>query len=70
MTSESIAAKPTDELACLFWRIARRADELVRETQRGPGLNLMCWLIAEREMTGRLNEAAFLISHPAPSLPQ
>ena len=54
---------PHDEATLLLWRIARRADELVVETQREPGLNRVCWLIAEREMTGHISDAAMLISH-------
>jgi hypothetical protein len=62
--SESIVAElPRDQATLLLWRIARRADELVIETQREPGLNRVCWLIAEEEITGHLAEAAMLISH-------
>lgn len=52
----------TDRTTLLLWQVARRADELVRETRRPPGLNRLCWLIAEQEMTGRVAEAATLIS--------
>lgn len=43
-----------DEHARLLWRIARRADELVQATHRQPGLNRVCWLIAEQEVAGAL----------------
>lgn len=54
---------PSDATALLLWRIARRADELVQQSQRGPGLNRVCWLIAEEELAGHLPEAALLLSH-------
>ena len=40
---------PADPRGQLLLRIARRADELVRETRRSPGLNRVCWLLAEHE---------------------
>jgi hypothetical protein len=52
---------PADDQSLLLWRIARRADELVHETSRGPGLNRICWLIAEQELLGRLQGAVTLL---------
>lgn len=54
-TPDEVATLP-DERTLLFLRIARRADELVQESRRGPGLNRVCWLIAEQEVTGRAPE--------------
>lgn len=50
--SASSPAEPLllDDADQLLWRIARRADELVQDTARGPGLNRVCWLIAEQEV--------------------
>jgi len=60
---EATEHPPQDEGGLLLWQIARRADELVQQTGRGPGLNRICWLIAERELAGHLAEAAMLVSH-------
>lgn len=54
---------PQDEDGLRLWRIACRADELVQQTGGGPGSHLVCWLIAEREVTGHWVEAAMLVSH-------
>ena len=43
-----------DTLSDLQMRIARRADELVRERDEGQGLHRHCWLLAEAEITRAL----------------
>jgi hypothetical protein len=40
---------PADELTQLQLRVARRADELVRENRVATPMNLHCWLMAEFE---------------------
>jgi hypothetical protein len=39
-----------DALSHLQLRVARRADELVRESKVATPMNLHCWLMAESEM--------------------
>jgi hypothetical protein len=53
---------PTDELGLLQLRVARRADELVRDSKVATPLNLHCWLIAEGEL---INDAD--VSDASPS---
>lgn len=53
----------SDALFALQIRVARRADELARAQAPGSGLNLVCWLVAEAEILGRLPE------YHAPGLP-
>jgi hypothetical protein len=43
---------PSDMLSQLQLRIARRADELVRESKIATPLNLHCWFAAESELGG------------------
>ena len=43
-------APTSDPLLELQFRIARRADELARAKRNNTGLNLYCWLLAEREI--------------------
>jgi hypothetical protein len=46
-----------DGLLTLQLRVARRADELTRTRVGTPGLNLHCWLLAEREiLSGMLTD--------------
>lgn len=54
-----------DDVSLLLLRIARRADELAAEMGRTPGLNRVCWLIAEEELTGNTAGAATLLSSRA-----
>jgi hypothetical protein len=41
---------PSDPLSLLQLRIARRADELVRDSEVVTPLNLHCWIMAESEI--------------------
>jgi hypothetical protein len=52
----SAAAETADPLLDLELQIARRADELAKE--RASGLNLHCWLLAEREICGQMIDSA------------
>jgi hypothetical protein len=46
-----------DSLLTLQLRVARRADELARARAEPAGLNLHCWLLAEREvLSGTLTD--------------
>lgn len=47
---DSTDEQPADPLSQLQLRIARRADELVRDSPFATSLNLHCWLIAEAEL--------------------
>jgi hypothetical protein len=48
------SAEPTpDPLLRLELDIARRADEIARESRLGSSLNLHCWLVAETEVLAR-----------------
>jgi hypothetical protein len=51
-TMQADEAKSTDTLLELQLRVARRADELARDCATMAGLNLHCWLSAEREICG------------------
>jgi hypothetical protein len=42
----------SDALSQLQLRVARRADELVRDSKVATPLNLHCWLVAESELFG------------------
>jgi hypothetical protein len=44
------AESPSDALSQLQLRVARRADELVRDSKVSTPLNLHCWLMAESEL--------------------
>jgi len=41
---------PADALSQLQLRVARRADELVRDSKVATPLNLHCWFAAESEL--------------------
>jgi hypothetical protein len=41
---------PSDELSQLQLRVARRADEIVRDSAFVTPLNLHCWFMAEYEL--------------------
>jgi hypothetical protein len=43
----------SDALSQLQLRIARRADELARDSNVSTPMNLHCWLMAESELIGR-----------------
>jgi hypothetical protein len=45
---------PDDELFQVEQKIARRADDLMRQPGSGPGHALECWLQAEREIWGAI----------------
>lgn len=44
------AEMPSDALSRLQLRVARRADELARDTKIVTPLNLHCWMMAESEL--------------------
>ena len=49
--------QPDESLLTLQLRVARRADELARARVAPTGLNLHCWLLAEREvLNGKLTD--------------
>lgn len=57
MTETRSKTETPDYLLALQLRVARRADELAQERQAPPGLNLHCWLLAEREvLSGTLTD--------------
>jgi hypothetical protein len=60
--TESLPHAFDDRVGTLLLLIARRADELVKEQRHTPGLNRLCWLIAEEEVAGRLGAAAELLN--------
>ena len=41
-----------DQLIDLLLQVARRADAIARGQAKMPGLDLHCWLMAEREVLG------------------
>jgi hypothetical protein len=55
---------PSDALSQLQLRVARRADELARDSKVATSLNLHCWLAAESELIEGADSLVALTTNP------
>lgn len=66
MNPREIGHLSEDPLFSLQLRVARRADELRRNPQVSPSLNLHCWLLAESEIFAGLADERYVAHESSP----